>query len=83
VNASSVLVAQVSTTERISARNKIRGVVTSRSGDDAASEISIDIGGAKTITAPAKEQIKQEPQLERKCWQFLKRPLSFSRLTEA
>jgi molybdate transport system regulatory protein len=51
VNASSVLVAQVSTPERISARNKIRGVVTSRTDDDTASEIAIDIGGGKSITA--------------------------------
>ncbi|HMF06343.1 MAG TPA: molybdenum-dependent transcriptional regulator [Methylocella sp.] len=51
VNASSILVAQESASLRISARNKVRGVVIGRTDDDTASEIAIDSGGGKTITA--------------------------------
>jgi molybdate transport system regulatory protein len=50
VNASSILVAQDSPL-RISARNKVRGVVIGRTDDDTGSEIVIDSGGGKTITA--------------------------------
>jgi molybdate transport system regulatory protein len=50
VNASSILVAQDSAVH-ISARNKVRGVVIGRTDDDTASEIAIDSGGGKTITA--------------------------------
>jgi molybdate transport system regulatory protein len=51
VNASSVLVAQAGGAGRISARNKVPGVVVARTDDDIASEITIDISGEKTITA--------------------------------
>ncbi len=51
VNSSSILVAQDSPTMRISARNKVRGVVIGRTDDETGSEIVIDSGGGKTITA--------------------------------
>jgi molybdate transport system regulatory protein len=51
VNASSVLVAQAGPADHISARNRFPGVVIARTDDDITSEITIDIGGGKTITA--------------------------------
>ncbi len=51
VNASSILVAQESAAVRISARNKVPGVVIGRTDDDTVSEVAIDSGGGKTITA--------------------------------
>jgi molybdate transport system regulatory protein len=51
VNASSVMLAQMGAAPRISARNKIVGTVVRRTDDGADSEVTIDIGGGKTITA--------------------------------
>ena len=51
VNASSVMLAQERGALRISARNKIAGTVVRRTDDGADSEVTIDIGGGKTITA--------------------------------
>ena len=51
VNASSVMVAQKGAAPRLSARNKIAGTVVRRTDDGADSEVTIDIGGGKTITA--------------------------------
>jgi molybdate transport system regulatory protein len=51
VNASSVMLAQKDSAPRISARNKIAGTVVHRTDDGADSEVTIDIGGGKTITA--------------------------------
>jgi molybdate transport system regulatory protein len=51
VNASSVMLAQDGVGPRISARNKIAGRVVSRVDDGADSEVAIDIGGGKTLTA--------------------------------
>lgn len=51
VSHSSVLVAHAGEGERVSARNKVPGVVIGRTDDEIASEITIDIGGEKTITA--------------------------------
>jgi molybdate transport system regulatory protein len=51
VNASSVMLAQERGAPRISARNKIAGKVVNRVDDGADSEVAIDIGGGKTLTA--------------------------------
>jgi molybdate transport system regulatory protein len=51
VNASSILLAQNGAAARISARNKIRGTVIHRTDDGSDSEVAVDIGGGKTITA--------------------------------
>ena len=51
VNASSVMLAQNGAAPRLSARNKIPGTVARRTDDCADSEVTIDIGGGKTITA--------------------------------
>jgi molybdate transport system regulatory protein len=51
VNASSVMLAQKDSAPRISARNKIAGTVVHRTDDGADSEVTIDVGGGKTITA--------------------------------
>jgi molybdate transport system regulatory protein len=51
VNASSVMLAQQGAAPSISARNKIAGTVVHRTDDGADSEVTIDIGGGKTITA--------------------------------
>ncbi|MGI8569563.1 MAG: TOBE domain-containing protein [Methylocella sp.] len=51
VNASSVMLAQKGAAPRMSARNKIAGTVVRRTDDGADSEVAIDIGGGKTITA--------------------------------
>jgi molybdate transport system regulatory protein len=51
VNASSVMLAQERSALRISARNKIAGRVVHRIDDVADSEVTIDIGAGKTITA--------------------------------
>lgn len=51
VNASSVMLAQDGAAPRISARNKIVGKVVTRAGDRAESEVTIDIGGGKTLTS--------------------------------
>jgi molybdate transport system regulatory protein len=51
VNAASILVAQESPAVRISARNKVPGVVIGRTDDETASEITIGGDGGKTITA--------------------------------
>ncbi len=51
VNASSVMLAQKSVAPRMSARNKIAGTVVRRTDDGADSEVTIDIGGGKTIIA--------------------------------
>ncbi len=51
VNASSVMLAQMGAAPCISARNKIAGTVVRRTDDGADSEVTIDIGGGKTITA--------------------------------
>jgi len=51
VNASSVMLAQKGAAPRVSARNKIAGTVVCRTDDAADSEVTIDIGGGKTITA--------------------------------
>jgi molybdate transport system regulatory protein len=51
VNASSVMLAQKGAAPCISARNKIAGTVVRRTDDAADSEVTIDIGGGKTITA--------------------------------
>jgi molybdate transport system regulatory protein len=51
VNASSVMLAQERGALRISARNKIVGTVVHRIDDAADSEVTIDIGAGKTITA--------------------------------
>ena len=50
-NASSVMLAQKDAAPRMSARNKIPGTVVLRTDDGADSEVTIDIGGGKTITA--------------------------------
>ena len=51
VNASSVMLAQKGAAPRVSARNKIAGTVVRRTDDRADSEVTVDIGGGKTITA--------------------------------
>ncbi|HUI21464.1 MAG TPA: molybdenum-dependent transcriptional regulator [Methylocella sp.] len=51
VNAPSVMLAQGGTAPRISARNKIAGVVIHRVDDAIDSEVVIDIGSGKTLTA--------------------------------
>lgn len=51
VNASSVMVAPRDEAPRMSARNKIPGKVIGRTDGAVDSEVSIDIGGGKTITA--------------------------------
>ncbi len=51
VNASSVMLAQRGAAPPISAGNKIAGTVVHRSDDGTVSEVTIDIGGGKTITA--------------------------------
>jgi molybdate transport system regulatory protein len=51
VNASSVMLAQERGALSISARNKIVGTVVHRIDDAAESEVTIDIGAGKTITA--------------------------------
>jgi molybdate transport system regulatory protein len=51
VNASSILIAQGGTSVLLSARNKVPGLVIGRVDDDTASEITIEIGGGKTMTA--------------------------------
>jgi molybdate transport system regulatory protein len=51
VNASSILIAQSESARRISARNKIQGTVIGRTDDKTVSEIVMDIGGGKTMTA--------------------------------
>lgn len=51
VNASSVMLAQGTVMPPISARNKIAGNVIHRIDDGDESEVSIDIGGGKTLTA--------------------------------
>lgn len=51
VNASSVMLAPSGAPLRISARNKIEGTVIERIDGSADSEVTIDIGGGKTVTA--------------------------------
>jgi molybdate transport system regulatory protein len=51
VNASSILLAQGGAAGRISARNKINGIVIHRTDDGSDSEVAIDIGDGNTITA--------------------------------
>jgi molybdate transport system regulatory protein len=51
VNASSVMLAQNGGGLRISARNEIAGKVLNRVDDDVDSEVILDIGGGKTLTA--------------------------------
>ena len=51
VNAASVLLMEADGAARISARNKIPGKILSRVDDGVDSEILIDIGGSKTLTA--------------------------------
>lgn len=51
VNASSVMLAQRGEEPRISARNKIAGVVLDRADGGADAEITVDFGGGKTITS--------------------------------
>jgi molybdate transport system regulatory protein len=51
VNAASVLLAQAGAAPRISARNKIAGIVAGRTDDAVDSEVTVDIGGGKTLTA--------------------------------
>jgi molybdate transport system regulatory protein len=51
VNASSVMLAQDGGGLRISARNEIAGKVLNRVDDDVDSEVTLDIGGGKTLTA--------------------------------
>jgi molybdate transport system regulatory protein len=51
VNAPSVMLAQKGAAPRLSARNKIAGTVVRRTDDRVDSEVTIDIGGGKTITA--------------------------------
>ena len=51
VNAFSVILTQEGAALRVSARNKIAGTVVHRTDDAADSEVTIDIGGGKTITA--------------------------------
>ena len=51
VNVSSVMLAQDGEMPRISARNKIAGKVLSRVDDETDSEVTLDIGDGKTLTA--------------------------------
>lgn len=51
VNSSSVMLAQGGACPRISARNKIAGKVIDRIDDGDESEVVLDIGGGKTLTA--------------------------------
>lgn len=51
VNASSVMLSPTDEPPKISARNKIAGTVTSRIDGGIDSEVVVDIGGGKTITA--------------------------------
>lgn len=51
VNASSVMLAPRDEALRISARNKIPGVVVDRADGGIDSEVTVDIGGGKTITS--------------------------------
>jgi molybdate transport system regulatory protein len=51
VNASSVLVAEAGAAKHLSARNKFLGTVIARTDDDTDSEVTIEIGAGKTITA--------------------------------
>jgi molybdate transport system regulatory protein len=51
VNSSSVMLMPADQTVRLSARNRIKGRVVSRVDGGVASEVTIDIGGGKTIAA--------------------------------
>jgi molybdate transport system regulatory protein len=51
VNATSIMLARADAAPRISARNKIAGTVIRRVDDGADSEVTVDIGGGKTISA--------------------------------
>ena len=51
VSAASVLLMEADGAPRISARNKVRGTILSRIDDGVDSEVVIEIGGGKTLTA--------------------------------
>ena len=62
VNASSILIAHKGTAKPISARNKIQGTVVGRTDDKTASEIMLDIGAGKTMTAVVSPQGADEAE---------------------
>jgi molybdate transport system regulatory protein len=64
VNPSSIVLAQKGKAPRLSARNKIAGTVIHRTDDNADSEIAVDIGNGKTITAVVTQEGADEAGAE-------------------
>lgn len=64
VNASSILLAPAGAPLRLSARNKIAGTVTGRTDDGCESEVTVDIGGGKTLTAVVTREGADEASAE-------------------
>lgn len=74
VNASSVMLAPEDEAPRISARNKIPGVVVDRSDGGVDSELIVDIGGGKTIASVVTQDAAEDLDLKpgAKVWAIFK-----------
>ncbi len=64
VNASSVMLAPREAAPRISARNKIAGVVIDRANGGIDAEVTVDIGGGKTIISIVTQEAAEDLELK-------------------